>query len=314
MSDNHSLILAVDGGGTKTVASLARVDPDGSFSILGRGHSGSSNLKAVGTDKALENLASALEQAWSKAQLPKESAAIAVLGLSGAGRPEAQSLLHDWNNENHIAQKLHIVHDALPVLSAGTSDGWGVALIAGTGSVAFAADASRNLAVVGGWGYWIGDEGSAFWLGQAALRAVSQASDGRSPPTRLTEAILERLAIKDPREIVTSLERNGDVRSAIAGLADLVGAVADMQDSVALEIVSQAAGHLAALVATAADKLKLGKDFPLALAGGVLCRNQLIREAMLQELTDQGITPQSVELVPDPVVGCLKIAAGELHC
>ncbi|QEG37167.1 N-acetylglucosamine kinase [Bythopirellula goksoeyrii] len=312
MSENHNLILGIDGGGTKTVACLAQVVPDGSFHVVGRGQSGSSNLKAVGPEKALENLAEALDQAWSDAQVAPESVSLAVLGLSGAGRPEAQSLLQQWNTENRIAHKLSIVHDALPVLAAGTPDGSGVALIAGTGSVAFAADSNRKTAVVGGWGYWFGDEGSAFWLGQAALRAASLASDGRSPATQLLEAILDRLSISDPREMLTSLARCGDVRSAIAGLADLVSIAADQQDTAALEIVSQAAGHLAALVVAAAKQLELGMRFPLALAGGVLSGSQLIREALLGELAARGVSPDSVQLVTDPVNGCLKVAMCEI--
>ena len=314
-SANHiagNFILGVDGGGTKTVACLARIDSNSEHEIIGRGHAGSSNIKAVGADKALANLLDAVEQAFSVAQQPREPVAVAVLGLSGAGRPEAQELLREWDRQNQISHRLVLVHDALSVLMAGTPQGTGVALIAGTGAVAFAADSQNKTTVVGGWGYWFGDEGSAFWLGQAAARAVSQADDGRSPPTLLTEAILNRLAIAEPREILTALSESGDVRSSLAGLADLVTHCADQGDAVAVQIVKQAASELASLVVAAAEKLEFGPTFSLALAGGVICGSRLIRDSLLTELTARNVSPNPVEIVDDPVVGCLRIAEREL--
>ncbi len=312
MGHSSNLILGVDGGGTKTVAYLARIDFNGLSEIVGRGNSGSSNIKAVGADKALANLLAAVEQAFAVGKESRVPVAVAVLGLSGAGRPEAQELLREWDRKNLISKHLVLVHDALSVLMAGTPDGEGVALIAGTGAVAFAADSQNKTAVVGGWGYWFGDEGSAFWLGQAAARAVSHACDGRSLPTRLTQAILDRLAITEPREILTALASGGDVRSVLAGLADLVTHCADQGDAVAVQIVEQAASELAGLVVAVAEKLELGRSFPLALAGGVICGSRLIRESLLNELASRIVSPTSVEIVADPVVGCLRIAEREL--
>ena len=312
MSANHSLILGVDGGGTKTDACLAQVGLNGEEKILGRGQAGSSNVKAVGADIALTNLLQAVEQAWSVANLSRGRVAIAVFGLSGAGRPETQKLIQEWAREQNIADQVRVVHDALPVLIAGTPAGQGVALIAGTGAVAHAADQQNNSAVAGGWGYWFGDEGSAFWLGQAATRAVSQAVDGRSPTTLLTQKILGRLGIAEPRDLLTALSRDGDVRSAIAGLADLVTSCAEQRDEVAQEIASQAAKQLAALVISAAEKLQLGQNFALALAGGVVCNSPLIRKTLLEELARRSLHPTSVEIVNEPVLGCIRLAGREL--
>ncbi|MCH8840289.1 MAG: hypothetical protein IH831_06355, partial [Planctomycetes bacterium] len=64
-SVNEKLALGVDGGGTKTVAWLARTTPAGELEVLGRGSAGSSNLRAVGRDKALENLSLSIDSAWS---------------------------------------------------------------------------------------------------------------------------------------------------------------------------------------------------------------------------------------------------------
>ncbi len=309
---NEKLALGVDGGGTKTVAWLARTTPAGELEVLGRGSAGSSNLRAVGRDKALENLSLSIDSAWSDSGREVGSVEAAVLALAGAGQADVQTQVLDWAHRRGVAKKVQVVHDARAVLQAGTPAAWGVALVAGTGAVAFALDASGRDAIAGGWGFWFGDEGSAFWLGQAALRVVTQAADGRGPATLLTRAILERLEITDPREILLALSRAGDERRGIAALADLVIDTAEEQDAMAVDIVNQAVVHLATLVLSAAEKLSLGQQFPLALAGGVLCGSSLVRERLTQELLNGGICPSSLELVSEPVLGCLKLACGEV--
>jgi N-acetylglucosamine kinase-like BadF-type ATPase len=310
MAKRCDLILGIDGGGTKTTALLAEISSAGTVQILGRGQAGSSNIKAVGADNALRNLHVAIAAAWDSANQEPVPANSAVFGLSGAGRPETQHLVNHWCATQKIAEHSQVVHDALPVLMAGTPTGQGVALIAGTGAVAYAVNATGQTAIAGGWGFWFGDEGSAFWLGQTAARAVSHAADGRGPQTQLVDLVLKRLTISEPREILSALGRDGaDVRSALAELAPLVSEAAENGDSVAREIVLHAACELAALVAAAAEGAKVGGDFPLALAGGVICRSQPLRTAFLAALTEQGFSPAEVELVEEPALGCLRLAA-----
>lgn len=304
MPMNHQFVLGVDGGGTKTEACLA----SGNAEIIGRGFAGSSNVKAVGTERAQANLRHAIQQAWSDAGLTPQVVSCAVFALSGAGQPETQSAIKEWAVNNGICQQALVVHDALPVLAAGAEDGVGVALIAGTGAVALACNKQSETTVVGGWGYWFGDEGSAFWLGQSATRAAAHASDGRSGPTLLTDAILNRLGISQPREILSALSREDDVRTALAGLADLVAHCAEQGDAAARGIINEGASHLASLVTTAAEKAGLGTAFPLSVAGGVLTGSAQVREALSSELAVRMIKPTSVEIVTNPVLGCIRLA------
>jgi N-acetylglucosamine kinase-like BadF-type ATPase len=311
MSAEIRFVLGVDGGGTKTEACLAQIGSDRKEQILGRGFAGSSNVKAVGTETALANLKQAIDHAWTNTKQSPEPVSVAVFGLSGAGRPETQELIQEWARANQIAMQVRVVHDALPVLVAGTTDGVGVALIAGTGAVALAASEHVDTTVVGGWGYWFGDEGSAFWLGQAAARAATHAADGRSKPTLLTQAILDRLAISEPREILSALSETGDVRTRLAAIADLVTQCAELRDPIALDLLAEAGKHLASLVITAAERVNLGREFPLALAGGVVTGSTLIQESLRQELAARMIVPSKIEIVTNPVMGCIRLALRE---
>jgi len=306
------LVLGVDGGGTKTVAWLARFVPDGDPEMLGRGVAGSSNIRSAGWDDASSNLQAAIDAAWKDWGSRSCVVDSAVFALAGSGLPEVRDRFSAWAEARSISKRLRIIHDAQAALIAGTPAECGVALIAGTGSVAYGQDVEGANAVSGGWGYWFGDEGSAYWLGQQALRAVAQASDSRGPDTKIVPKVLERLGIVDPREMISSLEKTGNTRLAIAELADVVTSVAQRQDQVACRIVDRAGQHLASMVDSVAQDLSLGNEFPLALAGGVLCKSHLVREKLLECLSDNLIQPTDVQLVAEPVAGCLKMANSEL--
>ena len=92
-------------------------------------------------------------------------------------------------------------------------------LIAGTGSIAYGRDAEGRAARAGGWGYVLGDEGSGYWLGRQALRAVVRSSDGRGPATALTPRILAHYHVERADQLVREIYVGGTLPSAIAALA-----------------------------------------------------------------------------------------------
>jgi N-acetylglucosamine kinase-like BadF-type ATPase len=304
-------VLGVDGGGTKTEAWLARLDDSAELVVLGRAKAGPSNPIAVGFDAATENLRIAIDAARQDAGLVECRFDAAVLALSGAGHASMRRRVVEWCRQRDLAALIEIVHDADPVLVAGTPDGYGVALIVGTGSAAIAADGRGRREVVGGWGYWYGDEGSAYWIGRRALQAVAHANDGRAEPTALTPAICQQTGAAEPRAILGLLEQTGNVRGAIARLATAVAEAADFGDPTALAIIDDAAEELAAMVACAAAKLQFSNEFPLALTGGVACGSELLRRRLVESLEARHLRPNPVQTVAHPAAGCVALA-GEL--
>jgi N-acetylmuramic acid 6-phosphate etherase len=306
------LVLGVDGGGSKTIAWLARQGGAGEATPLGRGTAGPSNPQAVGFALALENLDRAIAAAFSEAAIDRGTLAAAVLALAGSDRDENRRVLHRWAEDRRLARRVEIVHDAAAVLAAGTSGGWGVALIAGTGSFSFGETADGRSARAGGWGFLMGDEGGGYALALAGLRAAARAADGRGPATALVAGFLERLGLNSPPELVTAVYRMAADRAAIASLAKIVIERADEQDAAALAIVDRAAAELAGLVEAVARKLELGKGsspFPLALAGGLLTSSPRLRAGVLDRLAAVSLRADPVVPVVDPVRGALKRAA-----
>ncbi len=74
-------------------------------------------------------------------------------------------------------------------LEAAVGAGPGVVLIAGTGSAAYGRNAAGEMARAGGYGPWVGDEGSAFEIGRRAVAAVARTRDQAAPMTLLTDMI-----------------------------------------------------------------------------------------------------------------------------
>ncbi len=200
-------LLGIDGGGTSTVAWLA----DAGGKVLGRGRGGPSNAKAVGAEAARRSIQEAIARAFDDLGMPARSVSVACLGLAGFDRPEDRRLLSAWTEESGWADRLVLVNDGDLVLAAGTPEGWGLGVIAGTGSIAVGRTPDGRIARAGGWGPLIGDEGSAYAVVLKALRRIARQTDGRDPRPEgddpLTCRLCGALEVDDPRRIVTALHR-----------------------------------------------------------------------------------------------------------
>jgi N-acetylglucosamine kinase-like BadF-type ATPase len=305
------LLVGIDGGGTHTVALLARAEPNvgSGWMVLGRGHAGPSNLQSVGAARALDALGQAVAGAFAAARLARITAAAACLGLAGAGRPEDQAVIAEWAARVQLAAAVEVTGDAPLVLAAGTPRGWGAALVAGTGSMAFVRDPGGRMARAGGWGYLLGDEGSGYALVVAALQACATAADGRGPVTALLDRILSRLGLAEPQQLIGAVYRGALDRTGLAALAPVVFDTADAGDPVAMRIVDQGADQLAATVAAAARQLKLeAAPLPLALAGGVILASARYASKVVAAMASRGFRADPVTLVREPAEGAVRLA------
>ncbi len=302
----EEMVLGVDGGGSKTVAAVGR--RSGARPIeLGRGRAGSSNVVATGERAALDELEAAIQQACRQAGCALQQMTGVCLALAGSDRPMVRRGVFQWAQQRGLSP-VRIVHDAEPVLAAGTDDGCGVALIAGTGSIAFGRNSQGVAARAGGWGPLLGDEGSGYWLGLCALRAVTRQLDGLAPRTDLTDRLLEQLQVVENAELPRQVAAMG--RADLAGLAPFVLTAAVERDPVAETIVRQGAEKLAGLVVALAERLGWENGgFPLALSGGVLLNHPQFVLRLHEELERKQTTPSTTQLVADPVQGALLLAS-----
>ena len=281
----------------------------GPLEIVGRGSAGPANPQAIGFPAAFANLDRAVQAAFEDRGSPPRTVAAAVLALAGSDRQENRRALVGWAEGRHLAVRFEVVHDALPLLAAGTPAGWGIALISGTGSFAFGRHPAGR-ARSGGWGFLMGDEGSGYAMAIAGLRAAAKAADGRGPQTRLLDALLGRLNVPRAEALIPAVYAIAGDRARLAALSSAVSEAAEAGDPVAQEIFNTAAEELARMVWAVAAKLDLaGGPFPLALAGGVLLGSEPLRQRVAEQLASCRLEATPLRLVAEPVLGAVQLAA-----
>jgi N-acetylglucosamine kinase-like BadF-type ATPase len=303
------LILAVDAGGTKTAACLARTTGATTFDILGRGRAAGANPLSIGIEQAAANIVAAAAEAAREAKLFGTPVARAVLAVAGAADPAIASELVRRTSEANVARQITVVSDVLPILAAG-GDSAGVALIAGTGSVAFGRDENCRTVRCGGWGHLLGDDGGGFAIGRAALRsALADLETSRQGCQQFTMMLLDELHAKSASELMAAIHAGSEPRAVIASLAHWVGRMAESGDPVARQILDEAARDLASLVMRVAQSLGLDlQTAPISVAGGVLVGSKYLRDGLSEQLSIAGIQAQ-IRTVADPLDGCLRLAA-----
>lgn len=295
------LLLGIDGGGSKTRALIG----DRSGAVLGTGIAPSSNYQSVGFATATASIDHAIFAALHAAGIESRQAfGAACFGLAGVDRPEDRRLWDQWLRERDFVQRWTIVNDAELVLAAGTPEGWGVALICGTGSIAYGRAPDGRSARAGGWGHLIGDEGSGYDIGIQALRLATQTADGRAEAHAMLAAILDQWQLSQATDLIGYVYRPEMTRGTIAQLAQRVMALAEGGDRPARKLVDHAAMELGRMVRAVATQIDLQSP-PLALGGGLLGGSPLLQQA-LHETADIRLGP--VRHVTDPAQGALVLA------
>lgn len=290
-----SLVLGIDGGGTKTLIALA--DRDGNVTHFSRG----GGRSAFDNPRWTDSIEALLDNV--RADLPRvEFAALAV----GSYREVAAV---DVNVDAGVSALLpatphEIENDVFMAREAAFAGAAGIVLIAGTGSMAVAADADGKLVRSGGWGHIFGDEGSSHWLGREALSLASQALDDRISARPFADGILAAIGVSDHMpDILAWANELEHPRSGIAALAQAVSNLAAAGDPVATMLLEAAIDHLNRHLSAARRLAGLGAEAPWCAVGG-MTRNP----AVIRGLTARQGQAMSSPALP-PVGGALRRAA-----
>jgi N-acetylglucosamine kinase-like BadF-type ATPase len=224
--------------------------------------------------------------------------AAACLGFSG-GAEDKQA----YARELIESEKYKITNDAEIALWGATAGEPGIIVIAGTGSIAFGRDAEGRMARAGGWGYIFGDEGGGFDIARRALRAALQYEEGWGPQTSLRDLLAGSAGVSSANELMHGFY--GDLhREEIAALAEMVHAAAAQGDTVAQNILRDAAAQLAWYVKGVYGNLfPAGEVVPVAYIGGVF-RSAFLRERFVQEIQERIGCPCGPPLL-SPAAGAL---------
>jgi len=192
-------------------------------------------------------------------------------GFGGAGRPGVAKRMSVFLERSFPKAEVKVTTDVEIALAAAAENGVGVVLMAGTGSVAYGRNAEGKTVRAGGWGPWLGDEGSAFDIGRRALTAVRRHEDGMGPSTILSERVFKALDYRDWGPLIEHIAKNPD--EVFPRVYPLVARAAEQGDEVSRALLDSAAEALVELASHVIHKLGLAAEkFPLVRAGGVFGR------------------------------------------
>nr|WP_255672719.1 BadF/BadG/BcrA/BcrD ATPase family protein [Glycomyces amatae] len=300
------MVLGLDVGGTSSRAVVTTAGGE----IVGRGVAGGGNPLAVPPELAAAEVARALRGALAGTDPALVGAA--VLGLAGVSgfddRDTAAAFQRAWDAAG-LRCPMRAVGDAQVAFASGTDEPLGTVLIAGTGAAAARIDGDRITRVGDGLGWLLGDRGSGFWIGRRAAADTAARLQSGHPSAVLTglvaravhgaaDATADAFAAAVHRRPPRTLDR----------LAPLVTEAALAGDGHAAAILDEAAGHLAAAVASVREP---GETDPIVLSGSVLRHCGPVREGVRARLAEAWPGAAVTEAGPAEL-GAARLAAQSL--
>lgn len=306
------LLLGIDGGQTATKSMLVSTDGTAVASGLG-GPSDHFHIEG-GIEKNRLAIHGAIKSVLEAAGA--DASRVLAIGLGLTGAPE-------WGKQNPIVRD--IVREVLPHLSTerisvlpdyktnllGASGGKpGVVLIAGGGCISYGITVDGREGLAGGYGYLLGDQGSAFDIGLRAIDAATKADDLRGPKTELLRVVLEHFGLDRVRDITQVVYQAGFPRERISQLTPAVVRTAEAGDAVAVEILAGAAADAAGTAVGVLRQLfDPGEEVAVYLTGGVFQAGPLVRQPFDKALKAAWPPARATEPRFPPVVGALIVAA-----
>lgn len=291
-------IIAIDAGGTK--ARFALYDENGvmlksvehpSLHPLQVGYTKMAQALRFGVDSLCEN----------------EKVDFISFGLAGYGmNPKIRKSIENAIKRKFPTEKYSIQSDVDCALMSALKGSDGVMIISGTGSIALSQYKGQR-SRVGGWGYWIGDEGSAFWIGKQVLSVFSKMADGRLKKSALYDCVMDSLVLSDESELIKILSEHPRPKEAIASLARVCYIASTKGDKHAIHIFKQAAHELAELIETSIKRNPELKT--VRLSGGVFESGDVILKP-LKELLPSDL---DIQLISNPplygayLIGKMKV-------
>ncbi|MGL5330672.1 MAG: N-acetylglucosamine kinase [Peptostreptococcaceae bacterium] len=296
--------IGVDGGGTKT--NFIIMNEEG-FK-LDKLTTNTTHYEQIGFNGVKDVLKENIEQLLTKNNIKRNEIEAAFLGLPGYGEVKyVKDKLDEIVGEVLDGIKFKIGNDVEVGLAGSLGGECGINIVSGTGSIALGKDLNGNIVRCGGWGDYIGDEGSAHWIGKKTLEIFSKEADGRLEKGDLYYNIVNELDIKDDFDIIDYvLNKLKKDRTKIAEFSKICYESAILGDKNAVKIFKDAAHELALLVKMIINKLSFKGEILVSYSGGVFKSKDLILNQLNKELIEYNI--KLVEPVLEPCEGACLLA------
>ncbi|MDY3005899.1 N-acetylglucosamine kinase [Anaerococcus sp. AGMB00486] len=293
-----SIFLGVDGGGTKTDYLLC-VDNKHFKEKTNTIH-----LKQITRDEFSDNVTKAINKLCDNAKIKIEDIDFSFLAIPGYGQyPENEKFMEEFFDEFLGKGKYKMGNDCVNGWSGSLNAQAGINLVLGTGSIAFGVDDKGNSDRSGGWGPFLGDEASAYFIGKNILNLFTKMSDGRIEKTYIYELVKNELGIKDDVELIDIAEKMK--RDEIANCARLLNPALEKNDKYAIELLDKVGYEAALTIDSLINKLDFDGCVKVSYSGGVYKLGNKLIEAIEKHIKNN---IEIIEPYTTPIEGSLILA------
>lgn len=301
--------LGLDIGSTKTHACIA----DETGQAVGFGSAGAGNHESVGYEGMIRALGDATRAALANANLAKQDLAGAGFGIAGFDWHTERAAMLDAIATLQLNAPLEIVNDAMLGVIAAARDGWGVAVVSGTGCNARGRTRDRQReGMVTGAGTRMGEGAGASELMQWTVQALSHQWSKRGPFTQLADAMIERAGARNLEDLLEGLINFRYELDASA--APIVFQIASQGDLVAQKLIERAGRELGELANAVIRQLDFqNENFDVVLVGSMFNSGEVLIQPMRETVLPLAPDARFVKLSTPPVVGAVLLAMEQAH-
>ncbi|MHC1783098.1 MAG: N-acetylglucosamine kinase [Anaerolineaceae bacterium] len=302
MTLNQNFFLGADIGGTKTRLLIS----DQTGRILGFGQAGPGNHEVVGYDGFTRALRQALGQALP-ADIQIEDIAGAGLGVGGLDFPSEMEDTMRAVSALGLKCPVIAVNDAVIGLVAGSPQGWGIALVSGTGCNCRGMDASRlRTGQVTGHGTRMGEGAGASELIDETIKVLARQWTGRIPRTQLGQVFTEYCGAADLGDLIEGLINERYTIGPEA--APLIFEAANHGDEAAAGLIDWAGRELGQLATAVIRQLEFqGLDFDVVMTGSMFDGGRRLIEPMQRTILQTAPGARFIRLAIPPVIGAVLL-------
>lgn len=273
-------LIGIDGGGTNS--RLLAVDMQGNEICFCHGKS--TSLESNPSSVVRANLVSLLDKAQLTCGLSLKDCAGMCFGTAGVDTEHTRLSTENILDDLDMRFPIRVVNDSEIALYGNTRGGPGLMLISGTGSIGYGINRDKKIWRAGGFGYLVGDQGSAYWVGARGVEAALRAYDHTGPDTCLINDFCKYLNLSQFDEILDFIYQHN--KSDLARLAPVVDMGREKRDAVAAGIMNDALGELTLLITTLVRELEMSdREYPLLLGGGFLINTKWLYKALKARVT-----------------------------
>jgi N-acetylglucosamine kinase-like BadF-type ATPase len=300
----RKIFLGVDIGGSKTHALLS----DENGAVLGFSKAGPGNHETVGYGGLTASLQTALDQASSETKIETAEILAAGFGIGGLDWDSEEADTLQAIGKTGLRCPMRLVNDTILGLVAGAPQGWGIAVISGTGCNCWGWNKDHTqIGRVTGGGIPMGEGAGASELMAEAVKAVARSWTKRGPATMLSDVFVTRAGARDLPDLLAGLM---DGRYELdAGSAPLVFETAARGDPVAVGLVEWAGTELGEMVNAVVRQLDFqDQEFDLVMIGSMFDSGTALLDAMRRKVDTLAPRSRYIRLACPPVVGAALLA------